>query len=193
VTVIAELLGVAPEDRDRFKTWSAALTKSVDTVATTEELDAAVRALEDCDVYFREVVEERRRSPRADLLSTLLRVQESGDRLSMDELLAPARLILAVGHETTVNLICNGTLALRRHPGARAAVAADPLRMRDAVEELLRFDSPVQITARFTQEDTRGEVVVAILGAANRDPAQFPDPDRVDLRRDNAHTHLVTF
>jgi pimeloyl-[acyl-carrier protein] synthase len=197
--VIAELLGVSPEDRDRFKVWSTALTLAIDLGATAEDLVQAGRAIEELAVYLGEVVEDRRRAPRADLISDLVRVQDQDDRLSMDEIFATCRLLLTAGHETTVNLIGNGVLALLRHPEARAALAADPTQMPRAVEELLRYDSPVQATVRFVMDEEaplgahtakRGDVVVVILGAANRDPEQFANPAALDLGRANAHTHL---
>jgi cytochrome P450 len=198
VIVIAELLGVSGEDRDRFKAWSVDLTLAVSLGATTEDLARAGRAANGLSAYFQEVIEDRRRAPRGDLISELVRAQEAGDRLSMEELLTTCRLLLTAGHETTTNLLGNGALALLRHPEGRAAVAADPSRMPAAVEELLRYDSPVQMTLRFAMEDAplgphtakRGDFVILLLGAANRDPAQFPDPARLDLGRQNAHTHL---
>ena len=198
IIVIAELLGVSPADRDQFKAWSTDLTQGINLGATVEELTRTGRAIEALSAYFREVIEDRRRAPRADLISELVRVQDAGDQLNMDELLATCRLLLTAGHETTVNLIANGTLALLRHPAERAALAAEPARMEHAVEELLRYDSPVQLTLRFTLEDTplgahtahKGDLVILLLGAANRDPAQFADPARLDLRRENAHSHL---
>ena len=128
----------------------------------------------------------------------LVRAQEQGSRLSMNELLATCRVLLTAGHETTVNLIGNGMLALFRHPSQRAELAADPSLLPNAVEELLRYDSPLQLTLRFAFEDTqlqgqtikRGELLVLLLGGANRDPAQFADPDQLELRRKNASTHL---
>jgi pimeloyl-[acyl-carrier protein] synthase len=198
IIVIAELLGVSPEERDRFKVWSTDLTLGINLGATTDDLGRAMLAIEGLSAYLRDVIEDRRRAPRADLISELVRVQDAGDQLSMDELLATCRLILTAGHETTVNLIGNGVLALLQNPGERAALAADPARMENAVEELLRYDSPVQITLRFAMEDAplgahtakRGDLVILLLGGANRDPAQFADPARLDLQRENAHSHL---
>jgi cytochrome P450 len=198
IIVIAELLGVSPDDRDQFKAWSSELTLGLNPGATREELSRTARAMEAISGYLHGVIEDRRREPRSDLISDLVRAQDSGDRLSMDELLATCRLILAAGHETTVNLIGNGTLALLRNPEQRAALAADPSRLGNAVEELLRYDSPVQITTRFAMEEAplgphtakQGDLVMLILGAANRDGSHFADPTRLDLGRENAHTHL---
>lgn len=199
IIVIAELLGVPAADRDHFKTWSTDTTLLLQPDATPEEAERAKIAMTAMDDYFKDVIAERRRAPQSDLISEMIRAQESGDRLSDEELLATCRLVLNAGHETTVNLIGNGTLALLRHPEERAALAADPSLLPNAVEELLRYDSPVQMTFRFTSDEAplgsqtakRGDVVVLLLGGANRDARQFPDPERLDVRRDNAHTHLA--
>jgi cytochrome P450 len=204
VIVIAELLGVSPADRDRFKEWSTDLTLGINIGVGREELARTARAIEAISAYLTEVIEERRRAPRADLISDLVRAQDAGDRLTMDEILATCRLLLTAGHETTVNLIANGTVALLRHPEQKQALAAAldgpdaAAALERAVEELLRYDSPVQITPRFTLEETPlgrhtarpGNLVIAILGAANRDAAVFADPARLDLHRENARAHL---
>jgi cytochrome P450 len=146
--------------------------------------------------YFRGLVAERRASPRGDLLSALIAAEEAGDKLSEDELLATCILLLIAGHETTVNLIGNGTLALLRHPGELRRLRESPGLIASAVEELLRYDGPVQRTARIPSTDVtiggrtigKGEMVMPFIGAADRDPAQFRDPDRLDLARtDNRH------
>lgn len=198
IIVISELLGVPAADREQFKAWSTDMTRGLDPSATPEDLVLVSRAVDALDGYMAGVIEERRRAPREDLLSDLLRAHESGDKLSMEELLATARLILTAGHETTVNLIGNGVLALLRNDAERAALAADAALLPGAVEELLRYDSPVQMTLRFAFEDTTvgkhdiktGDLVILMLGAGNRDPAVFPDPDRLDVRRANADKHL---
>src|SRR5437899_10471675 len=146
--------------------------------------------------YFRGLVAERRASPRGDLLSALIAAEGAGDKLSEDELLATCILLLVAGHETTVNLIGNGTLALLRHPGELRRLRETPGLIGSAVEELLRYDGPVQRTARIPSEDVtiggrtiaRGEMVMPFIGAADRDPVQFPEPDRLDIgRADNRH------
>jgi cytochrome P450 len=198
IIVIAELLGVPPEDRDQFKAWSTVMTQSISPAVTREQLADVWQAVDALNAYLAHVIEDRRRAPRADLISDLVRAQDAGDRLSIDELLATCRLILAAGHETTVNLIGNGMLALLRDPGQREIVAGNDALLPGAVEELLRYDSPVQMTARFAFEDTpigahtakRGDMVLVLLGAANRDPAEYDEPGRLDVRRANAHTHL---
>lgn len=192
IIVISELLGVPPEDRERFKAWSTDLTRGLEPSATADDLELVTRAIDDLDGYMRAVIEERRRDPRHDLVSELVRAHEADDALSMEELLATCRLILTAGHETTVNLIGNGALALLRHGDPRAPIT-------DAtIEELLRFDSPVQMTMRFAFEDTEvgrhtikaGDLVILVLGAGNRDPDVFAEPDRLDPARANADKHL---
>ena len=146
--------------------------------------------------YFRDLIARRRAQPRSDMLSGLIAAEEAGDKLNEEELLATCILLLVAGHETTVNLIGNGTLALLRHPAQLHRLQEDPGLMVTAVEELLRFDGPVQRTARIPSEDVtiggriipKGELVMPFIGAADRDPAQFPDPERLDITRtDNRH------
>jgi pimeloyl-[acyl-carrier protein] synthase len=198
IIVIAELLGVPAADRDMLRAWSADLTQGVNPGASLEALERVERSVDRFDAYIGAIIEERRREPRSDLISDLLHAQETGDHLSMEEMLATCRLILSAGHETTVNLIGNGTLALLRHPEQRAALAQDPSLLPGAVEELLRYDSPVQLTLRFALEPTvlggqavsRGDLVIVLVGAANHDPEVFSAPARLDLRRENARDHL---
>jgi cytochrome P450 len=198
IIVIAELLGVPAADRDMLRAWSADLTQGVNPGASSEALERVERSVDRFDAYIGAIIEERRREPRSDLISDLLHAQETGDHLSMEEMLATCRLILSAGHETTVNLIGNGTLALLRHPEQRAALAQDPSLLPGAVEELLRYDSPVQLTLRFALEPTvlggqavsRGDLVIVLVGAANHDPEVFSAPARLDLRRENARDHL---
>lgn len=205
VVVICEMLGVPTADRDSFRQWSLDIARSLDAIGmqatgmlTDPEVvvrgNGARRAL---TAYFRNgLIPERRKHPRADLLSALIAAEEQGDKLSEGELLATCNLLFVAGHETTVNLIGNGLLALLRHPDQLAALRQDPALIQSAVEELLRYDGPVQRTARIPHTDVeiggktiaRGEMVVALIGAANRDPARFPEPDRLDITRpDNDH------
>jgi pimeloyl-[acyl-carrier protein] synthase len=199
VIVICEMLGVPVEDHERFKGWSLDIARGLDSVLLPPDSDvprrsmAARGALAD---YFRELIARRRASPRADMLSGLIAAEEAGDRLSENELLATCILLLIAGHETTVNLIGNGTLALLRHPDQLRLLRGNPGLIAGAVEELLRFDGPVQRTARIPSEDVvidghtiaKGEMLMPFIGAADRDPAQFPEPDRLDITRtDNRH------
>jgi cytochrome P450 len=199
VNVICEMLGVPVDDHERFKGWSLDIARGLDSVWLPLESEipkrsgAARHAIGD---YMRGLIAERRASPRGDLLSALIAAEEAGDKLSEDELSATCILLLIAGHETTVNLIGNGTLALLRHPEELRRLRETPGLITSAVEELLRYDGPVQRTARITSTEVtiggrtipRGEMVMPFIGAADRDPAQFPDPDRLDLgRADNRH------
>ncbi|HEV2109257.1 MAG TPA: cytochrome P450 [Thermomicrobiales bacterium] len=195
--VIARLLGVPPEDRTRLKAWSDDFAVFIGGGAALpgvpERADASVREL---SAYLQKIVAERRRAPGMDLISGLLTAEERGDVLDEDELYATCMLVLIAGHETTTNLIGNGLLALLIHPGERARLQDDWALLPSAIDELLRYDSPVQVTSRIVCESFRwdghsfeaGQFVDLWLGAANRDPARFPDPDRLDLSRtDNRH------
>ena len=201
VTVICELLGAPAEDADTMRQWTADITRSLDALGLHSDREIVKRgraARHALGEYFRGLLPERRLHPRADLLSKLLAAEEQGDKLSEDELIATCVLIFIAGHETTVNLIGNGLLALLRHPEQLERVRSDPALVAGAVEELLRYDSPVQRTARIATEDVElgGKVipkhalVVAAIGAANRDPEQFAEPDRFDIARADNH-HLA--
>jgi cytochrome P450 len=195
-TVIAEMLGVPAGDGPRFMRWSNDLAALLDPFHAPGGLDAAQAAFVELSAYFRAALAERRREPRDDLLSALASVEERGESLSEAELVSLAGLILGAGYETTANLIGNASVALLRNPGERKRLAEDPGLVASAVEEFLRYESPVQATDRVATRDfeirgtriRRGELVVLFLAAANRDPERFPEPDRLDLgRRDNAH------
>ncbi|HEX3590520.1 MAG TPA: cytochrome P450 [Pseudonocardiaceae bacterium] len=200
VRVISELLGVPEADHDRFEGWSRWLVRGLDPVmAVTDPVEIAEieRAQAEFRGYFSDLIGRRRAEPGTDLLSRLVQIEEQGDQLSEAELISTCTLLLVAGHETTANLIANGVLALLRHPGQLAALRAEPALIGGAVEEILRFDPPVQLTTRVVREPTPiGDVVVPtdgvllmLLGAANRDPAAFADPDRFDITRDARH-HL---
>jgi len=195
VTVIAEMLGIPAADRETFKRWSDVLVGFLDPVASPgpEILRATADEL---FAYVSRIAGERRVRPADDLLSALVLAEEKGDHLSERELHGSVALLLAAGNETTTNLIGNGVLALLRHPDQLERLRAEPGLVDSAVEELLRWDSPVQFTARMPVEDVewrgvrfeKGRLVVAVLGSANRDPEVFPDPERLDIgRRDNRH------
>ncbi|MGW1275340.1 cytochrome P450 family protein [Streptomyces tsukubensis] len=188
IIVICELLGVPPGDRDSFRIWSHSIVAPEDQ----SEVEPALIAL---GTYLDELIEtKRRQGSTGDLLSDLIRARdESDDRLSAPELRALGFLLLIAGHETTVNLIGNGVRALLAHPGQLAALRADPGLLDGAVEEMLRYDGPVETsTLRYSAEDVpvggtvipAGDVVLVGLGAADRDPARFPDADTFDIRRD---------
>jgi cytochrome P450 len=195
-TVIAEMLGVPPEDRDRFKQWSDDVTAALGNVpsnASPEVLRKSVEGMQALQAYFHDIITQRRAEPRDDLISGLIKAQEEGDRLSDQELLANCVLLLNAGHETTTNLIGNGTYALLRHPSQLKRLRDDPSLIPTGVEELLRYDSPVQFTSRILTADMElsgkvlraGQMVLLLLAAANRDPKQFPDPDKLDVGRQN--------
>ena len=194
VRIICEMLGVPPADHARFASWSASLVHSLQpsfgTVDETELLSAD-KAGREFGEYFVELIAARRSTPGDDLLTKLIRAEDEGDRLTVEELIATAILLLVAGHETTVGLISNAMLALLRHPDQFAAVVADPALASAAVEETLRHDAPVQFTGRVAKSEmTFGEVTVPegavlliLLAATGRDPAVFTDPDTFDIRR----------
>jgi cytochrome P450 len=196
VIVIAELLGVPLEDRDRFRSWSSEVAEILDPLSGREGLAPVWRGSEGLAGYFRELLAERRRAPKDDLLSAMLASKEDGRGLDEADLLSLCGLLLAAGHETTTNLIGNAVLALLRHPEEKKRLVEDPGLMPGAVEEFLRFDSPVQVTDRVISEDLdfrghrfrKGQLAVCLLGAANHDPERFPDPERLDVSRaDRGH------
>jgi cytochrome P450 len=192
VTVIAQMLGVPTVDRDRLRAWSVAFGKLINgrLLSAEESRDAQVGVMEFVN-YFRDLIAERRQHPADDMLSGLIQVEEQGDRLSTEELIVNLILLLAAGHGTTTHLLGNGLLAFSRHPGQWAGLVAAPLVAPAAVNELLRYDGPVQATGRLALDDVpladrtikKGEHVTVILGSANRDESRFPAPDSLDLGR----------
>jgi cytochrome P450 len=194
------MLGI-PEGRDRslLRDWSGALVKTFDPVLTREERLAALTAGDEMNVYVDEVIAWKRDNPADDLLTALIAAEDEGDRLSPAELTAQVMLLYIAGHETTVNLIGNGTLALLRHRDQLELLRDDPTLDATFADELLRYDSPVQMSRRITlapyELDGRtfapGTVLMTALGAANRDPAKWgPTADDLDLRRPDARDHL---
>ncbi|MEC3978356.1 cytochrome P450 family protein [Amycolatopsis sp. H20-H5] len=192
ITVICELLGVREEDRHEFAVWSGVLVSS----APATEVQESARLMY---AYLSGLIAEKRENPGENLLSDLVHATDEGDSLSEAELVSMAFLLLVAGHETTVNLIGNAVLALLREPAQLAALRADPALLPGAVEEFLRYDGPVHLaTLRFTTEPLEvgdvtipvGQFVLISLLGANRDPARFPDPDRLDVTRP-ASGHLA--
>ena len=199
VIVIAETLGVPPAERERFKAWSSDIAG---TLAGPFQPPAVMEKARLSSIelagYFEEQLALRRKQPKDDLLSALLAAEEQGDLLSEDELLATCILLLVAGNETTTNLIGNGMLALLLNPDQRRRLQAEPGLIVPAIEEMLRYDGPAQITSRIVAEPLElrgkqmqpGQVVLCFLGAANRDPEQFAEPDRFDIGRQN-NRHLA--
>jgi len=192
VTVICEMLGIPDADRDQFLANPGVGGRLLDPVPLSPaELAIANQANLAQAAYFHGLFELRRREPGDDLITQLVQAEEAGNKLSEKELTANIMLLFGAGHETTVNLIGNGLLALHRNPDQLEKLKRDPSLMPNAIEELLRYDSSVQLTGRTALEDieiggitiARGESVMCLLGAANRDPAIFPDPDRLDITR----------
>lgn len=196
-TVIAIMLGVPAEDQQRLKKWSDDFGMFLGNFTITPEqlLEIQKSVLEFVD-YFRGLAAEVRKHPTGTLLSGLVNATDQGDRLSEEELWANCILLLAAGHETTTNLIGNGTLALLRNPDQLRKLREDPTLVVSAIEELLRYDSPVQATVRMTGEPLElqgkqieaGQHMLVLIGSANRDPARFAEPARLDITRaDNRH------
>lgn len=197
VIVIAELLGVPPEDRGLFREWSYFIARSLDN-STEEELAAADRSIREIRSYLQDIAAWRKAAPQGDLISGLIAARDEGGRLTDQELIDTCILLLVAGHETTVNLIANGLLLLTQHPDQKELLLRRPELVTSAVEEVLRYEGSVQVTSRMAAEDIelggrticRGDWVTIWLAAANRDPAQFPDPNRFDVTR-NPHRHLT--
>ncbi|SHG67953.1 cytochrome P450 [Streptoalloteichus hindustanus] len=198
VEVICDLLGVPRPEHERFVAWGQVLATALDGLFELRELDRLHATMVEMEAFFRELTDFRRRNPGDDVVSELVRSSGEDDQVTAHDLLATSELLLVAGFETTVNLIGNGVLALLTHREARERLVADPGLAENAVEEVLRHDSPVQFTARVAKEDLvfhgarlrRGEPVLVLLSGANRDPSVFPDPDRFDVDRANARDHL---
>jgi cytochrome P450 len=194
---LGEMLGVRAHDLRQFRDWSNALSAGIDQNRTPEVYEQASQATLALSAYFQEILDERRRYPQDDLMSRLIAAEEQDGHLSEDEIIATCILLLGAGQETTVDLIGNSVLALLRHPQQLELLKNHPTLIAPAVEELLRYDSPVQMTARVALEDVeigghlihRGAKVTMVLGSANHDPSVFPDPDRLDMTR-NARAHF---
>lgn len=200
-TVIMEMLGIPPDDRDLMKTWSDAFVvffADHPSNVTTDQYRLALQSMREMVAYFRAAMPRIRSSTHECLLHTMAEAEEKGDRLSEEELYANANLLLIAGHETTTNLIGNGVLALLRNPEQLQKLKSDPSLVANAVEEFLRLVGPIQSTSRIALEDVRlggktirqGQLAFLFLAAANRDPAHFSDADRLDVTRTN-HKHVA--
>ena len=193
VRVIAEMLGIPGEDQDDFATWSEDLANFFGNAAGTLEMARrAQNSLISLTEYFRALLPDRRKHKGDDLVSLLLQVEEEGEVLTTEELLAQCSLLLVAGHETTRNLLGNGMLALLQHPDQFEKLRENPSLVSLAVREFLRFDSPVQFSGRAATEDfewhdreiKKGQTVILLLGSANHDSDKFTDPEKLDISRD---------
>lgn len=197
IVVITEMLGIPSEDREQFRAWSQILIQGVDMRKSPEVFEKAVQANKDFGDYLLSLFPERRQHPQADLISSLLQAEDNGGKLSEAEMLSMLRLLLVAGHETTVHLIGNGLVALLNHPTELEKLRTEPYLIENAVEELLRYDSPTQASARWVSEDMefggknlhRGDNVYLVFGAGNHDPDQYRNPDQLDITRQFAR-HL---
>jgi cytochrome P450 len=199
VAIISQILGIPAEDNENFAYWNEGVNELTASGRTTEaNLERGLPIFQHLRTYLRELIEKRRRDPQDDLLSALVMVEEEGDRLSEEELITNYQTLITAGFETTMNLIGTGLLTLLRHPEQLARLQADPSLTESAVEELLRFETPFQRNWRVAAQDVelggkrieRGQLVAQMLGAANRDPEIFPDPDRLDITR-NSGRHIA--
>lgn len=196
VIVIAEMIGVPVEDRDRFTRWSDDVVRGMG-VQSIRDARISVRASRELEHYFKGIAAVRREDPKDDLMSRLLEAEEEGDRLTTPEVMSILQLLLVAGNETTTNLIGNGLLALMRNPDQLELLQRNPDLVEGAIDELLRYDGPVQATSRIALEDVeiggrtvrKGQNAFVVLGAANRDPERFADPDRLDVTR-NPEEHV---
>lgn len=199
VAVICEVLGVPAPDRARFRALGARVARLLDVDLGYREYRAAMTALRELNTFFDAQLARTRRAPGDDVLSRMVQVEDNGDRLTDHELKATALLLLVAGFETTVNLIGNGFIALASHPDERNKLRDDPSLWPNAVEEMLRWDAPVQYTGRAALTDididgvplARRRPTAVLIGGANRDPSVFVDPARFDVTRTNARDHLA--
>jgi len=199
LAMICELIGVPLEDAPRIESWARQVLESVDEgLLVTPELEQRRnQAMLGFCGYFQSLIEARRASPRDDLISRLVDVQRSADDLADEDIVATAILLFQAGHDTTASLIAKGMLALLQHPEELAKLRARPELLQNATEELLRFDTSVQLSVNFATADVAyhdrtirdGDAMIILRGAANRDPARFPDPDRLDIERDDIDHH----
>ncbi|MFG2569875.1 cytochrome P450 [Streptomyces sp. NPDC048567] len=199
VAVIAEMLGIPESDRAPLRPWSAAICGMFELNPSEETARAAVRASLEFSAYLRELIAERRAHPGTDLISALVAAHDEGERLTEQEMVSTCVLLLNAGHEATVNTTVNGWWTLLRHPGQLAALRGDHGLLPTALEELMRYDTPLQMFERWVLDDIeidgtvipRGSEVALLFGSANRDPSRFAAPDTLDLaRRENPH---ITF
>lgn len=196
VLVIAEMLGIPADCNSEIFHWANEVSEIFDPLNSLETFSRMNEIVIQFEQMLRQIVEERERQPQADLISELIAARDEGDKLTTEELISVCMLLFGTGEETTVNLIGNGVLALLKHPDQLERLREDPSLIQSAVEELLRYESPVQAISRIAVEDIElqgktiksGQQVIVYLGAANRDPDQFPQPDQLDIARpENRH------
>ena len=197
VKVIARMLGVPSSDaQDKLHQWSQILSRILDSLISLEEYESINKAILEFQQYFRQLISKRAKNPQDDLISYLIAARNETDKLSEEEVLSTCILLFMTGEETTVNTIGNGMLALLHHPEQMEKLKQEPNIIRTAVEEILRYDSPVQITVRIASDNLeidnqtiqKGEKMLLCLGSANRDPAKFSNPDLFNiLRPENQH------
>jgi len=196
--VISEMVGVPVEDQDQFRKWAGDIMAFVGGSPLTlpDIAEQAFQSLRELTEYFQQIILHRGSQPREDLIGALVVAEQQGDKLNAAELIAMCSQLLTAGHETTTQLIGNGVLALLNHPGELQKLKDDPSLITSAIEEMLRFEGPSQRQTRLVSEELeisgrridKGSTVLLMLGAANRDPAEFPDPDRFDIcRKPNRH------
>ena len=191
VTVIAEMLGVPAQDMDRFKHWSNDISLTIEPSLRDDQIRRVQRASDELYEYFEGIIEERRREPQNDMITALLNAEDEGDKLTHEELLGTLMLLLVAGNETTRNLIGNGMRALLKHPEQLQRLRDNPDLLDSAIDELLRYDSPVQLDGRLVLNDVEvaghrisaGQRIVCAIGAANRDPSVFTEPEKLDIGR----------
>ena len=189
--VIARMIGVPGRDLDRFKTWSYHLARALEPLLSPQEVELVHQSEQQLADYHRAIIEQRRRDPRDDLISRLVEAEEQGDKLTSDETIVMLRLLLIAGNETTTNLIGNGVRALLQHPDQLSLLRARPELIPSAVEELLRYDSPVQLDMRIARRDLEvgdrsvrsGTMLALLIGSANHDRARFRRPHELDIQR----------
>ncbi|MEH2078582.1 MAG: cytochrome P450 [Nostoc sp.] len=196
ITVISKLLGIPKEAQQQLHQWINVLSRILDPLVSLQEYEAMNKATEEIQEYLRTLIAEREKNPQADLISNLIAAKEQNDRLSQKEILAVCTLLFAAGEETTGNTIGNGMLALLQHPHQIEQLKREPTKIQSAVEEIIRYDSAIQMLTRIATDNLEignrtikaGEKIVLCLGAANRDPAQFPEPDELNINREqNQH------
>jgi pimeloyl-[acyl-carrier protein] synthase len=198
VSVICEILGIPKSDQESFKSWAWDIAPVLDPFVSAPDMEKILTAGMSLVTYFNDLIPQRRGKPSEDLLSQLIAAEDSGERLSHEELVSTCILLLIAGHETTMNLLGNGLLALLRTPAQLERLRAEPSLIAPAVEELLRHEGPAILTARIATEPVRvgdkdvepGRLCIVLIGAANRDPVVFEDPDRLDVAR-NPNKHLA--